>query len=88
MHSDCIRDFDDCFLLPKTTWFSPLCSVDVGEAIGLYQALQWAAELGLIAYIFLLIRRWLSTHSMMMMIIINLVVVLVFINVDNCLQLF
>jgi hypothetical protein len=29
----------------KTTWFSPLCDVDAGEAIGLYTTLDWMANL-------------------------------------------
>ncbi|PNX75553.1 DNA-directed RNA polymerase iii subunit rpc2-like protein, partial [Trifolium pratense] len=37
----CIRD-DEChFVLAKTMWSSPMCSVDLGEALGLYHALNW-----------------------------------------------
>lgn len=42
----CIRNTDGCFVLAKTAWFALLCSVDVGEALGLCQALQWVVELG------------------------------------------
>jgi len=28
-------------------WFAPLCSVDVGEAFGLYQTIRWIHELQL-----------------------------------------
>jgi len=34
------------FVLAKTTWFSLLCSVDVGEASRLCQALESVVELG------------------------------------------
>jgi len=42
----CIHDVDMCFVLAKTTWFTPLCLMDVGEVLKLCQALQWVAELG------------------------------------------
>jgi hypothetical protein len=42
----CIRYSDGGFVLARTTWFFSLCSVDLGEAMGLYQSLQWVAELG------------------------------------------
>jgi hypothetical protein len=45
----CIRDAEGCFVLAKTTWFSPLCSVDVGEAFKLSQALQRMANLGFVS---------------------------------------
>jgi ribonuclease HI len=47
-----LRDADECFVLAKTTWFSPLCLVDVGEALGLCQALQWVVGLGFDNYDF------------------------------------
>jgi len=36
----CIRDEEGCFVLAKTMWFTLLCSVDVGEDLGLYHAIQ------------------------------------------------
>jgi ribonuclease HI len=42
----CIRDVHGCFILVKINWFSPLCSVDTSEALGLFHSLQWVAELG------------------------------------------
>ena len=32
-------------MLARTTWFSPLCDVTIGEAIGLHMALQWVSDL-------------------------------------------
>jgi len=43
----CICDSDDYFVLAKITWFSPLCSVDVDEVLGIYRTLQRAAKLGM-----------------------------------------
>jgi ribonuclease HI len=34
-------------VLIKTAWFVLICSVDIGEALGLCEALQWVVELGL-----------------------------------------
>jgi hypothetical protein len=34
-----IHDVEGCFVLAKIIWFFALCSVDVGEALGLSQAL-------------------------------------------------
>jgi len=31
----------------RIAWFAPLCSVDIGEVLGLCEALQWVAELGI-----------------------------------------
>lgn len=42
----CTLDADGCYVLAKTTWFFQLCSVDIGEALGPYQALQWVIDLG------------------------------------------
>jgi hypothetical protein len=42
----CIQDADRGYVLAKTTWFALLCSVDVGEVLGLCEALRWVAELG------------------------------------------
>jgi hypothetical protein len=41
----CIRDEDGSYVLAKIVWFSPFCSVEVGEALGLYHALIWTADL-------------------------------------------
>jgi ribonuclease HI len=43
----CIRDSEGTFVLAKTLNFSPLCSVHLGEAMGLFYALQWLRDLGL-----------------------------------------
>jgi hypothetical protein len=43
----CIRDAEGLFVLAKTLNFSPKCSVPLGEALGLFSALQWLWDLGL-----------------------------------------
>jgi len=43
----CIRNEEGCFLRAKTMWFSPVCSIDVGEASGLYYAIRSVHELRL-----------------------------------------
>jgi ribonuclease HI len=43
----CIRDSAGFHVRSKIMWFSPLCSVDVGEALGLYHAIGWVHELQL-----------------------------------------
>jgi hypothetical protein len=43
----CIRDAEGLFVLAKTLNFSPKCSVPLGEALGLFSALQWLRDLGL-----------------------------------------
>lgn len=43
----CIRDDEDSHVLAKTMWLSPLCSVDVGDALGLYHAIEWIHDLQL-----------------------------------------
>ena len=43
----CIRNEEGRFIRAKTMWFSPVCSVDVGEALGLFYAIQWVRELRL-----------------------------------------
>jgi len=40
----CIRDDQGEFVMAKTDCFSPICDVDVGEAVGLRTALQWMAD--------------------------------------------
>jgi len=41
----CIRDYTGDFVLARTDWFSPLCEVMIGEAVGLHTALQWVSDL-------------------------------------------
>ncbi|XP_039682810.1 uncharacterized protein [Medicago truncatula] len=43
----CIRNEEGRFIRAKTMWFFPVCSVDVGEALGLFYAIQWVHELRL-----------------------------------------
>jgi len=43
----CIRDEDESYVLAKTVWFSPLCSLEVGETLGLYHALIWTVDIRL-----------------------------------------
>ncbi|AES64554.1 hypothetical protein MTR_2g027020 [Medicago truncatula] len=43
----CIRDEEGCFVLAKSMWFTLLCSIDVGEALGLYHAIKWIHDLRL-----------------------------------------
>jgi ribonuclease HI len=43
----CIRDSEGTFVLAKTLNFSSHCSVHLGEAMGLFYALQWLRDLGL-----------------------------------------
>jgi len=43
----CIRNEEGRFIRAKTMWFSPVCSVDVGEALGLFYAIRWVHELRL-----------------------------------------
>lgn len=45
--SMCIRDVEGCYVLSKTLWLTLLCYVEVGEALGLYQAMKWINELEL-----------------------------------------
>lgn len=41
----CIRDEDGSYVLAKPGWLLPFCSVEVGEALGLYNAVIWTADL-------------------------------------------
>jgi len=41
----CLRNDSGAFIFTKTDWFSPLCDVDVGEAVGFHTALQWMVTL-------------------------------------------
>ena len=41
----CVRDDDGAFVLTKTMSFSPLCLVNVGEALRLFHALQWLSDM-------------------------------------------
>ncbi|PNX84366.1 estradiol 17-beta-dehydrogenase, partial [Trifolium pratense] len=44
----CIRDNEGRFVLAKTMWISPLCNVDIGEALGLlYAIINWVHDLQL-----------------------------------------
>ncbi|XP_024630838.1 uncharacterized protein [Medicago truncatula] len=43
----CIRDSDGNHVRSKTMFFSPVCSIDVGEAMGLHHAIRWIQELQL-----------------------------------------
>lgn len=43
----CIRNSEGNHVRSKTMWFSPLCPVDIGEALGLYHAIRWINELQL-----------------------------------------
>jgi len=43
----CIKDDTSAFFLAKTEWFSPLCEVYIGEALGLLSALEWVHQLNL-----------------------------------------
>jgi len=43
----CIRDSAGNHICSKIMWFTLLCSVDVGEALGLYHAIRWIHELQL-----------------------------------------
>jgi ribonuclease HI len=42
-----IHDDEGRFVLAKTMWISPICSVDLGEALGLFHAINWVHELQL-----------------------------------------
>jgi hypothetical protein len=41
----CVRDAEGTFVLAKTLHFSPKCSVPLGEAMGLFFAIQWLRDL-------------------------------------------
>jgi hypothetical protein len=43
----CIRDDSGAFIRAKTEWFSPKCTVHVGEALGFLSALRWVHDLNL-----------------------------------------
>ncbi|CAJ2663088.1 unnamed protein product [Trifolium pratense] len=43
----CIRDDEGRFVLAKTMWISPICSVDLGKALGLFHAINWVHDLQL-----------------------------------------
>jgi len=44
----CIRDAEGAFVLARIEWFSPVVDVDIGEAIGLLKAMEWARDLHLL----------------------------------------
>lgn len=41
----CTRDDEGQFVLAKTMWFALMCSVDEGDALGLYHAMRWISDL-------------------------------------------
>jgi len=41
----CVRDDDGATVLAKSMSFSPLCHVFVGEALGLFYALDWLSDI-------------------------------------------
>jgi ribonuclease HI len=41
----CVCDDEGTFVLAKTVFISPTCSVVVGEALGLFHALQWLSDM-------------------------------------------
>jgi ribonuclease HI len=43
----CIRDSDGNHVRSKTMWFTPICSIDIGEALALHHAIRWIHELQL-----------------------------------------
>jgi hypothetical protein len=43
----CIRDEEGRFVRAKTMWHTPLCSVDIGEALGLHHDIRLVHELQL-----------------------------------------
>jgi len=43
----CIRDSDGNHVRSKIMWYTPVCSTDIGEALGLYHAITWIHELQL-----------------------------------------
>jgi len=45
----CIRDADGNFVAGRTSFLSPLHDVEMGEALGLLQAMQWAKELNMVS---------------------------------------
>ncbi|CAJ2637916.1 unnamed protein product [Trifolium pratense] len=50
----CIRDDEGRSVLAKSMWLSPICNVDIGEALGLLHAIKWVSELQLDAVDFAL----------------------------------
>lgn len=47
-------------MLARTTWFAPLCSVDIDKALRLCYALQWVADLSMENVDFL----WIQSSSL------------------------
>jgi hypothetical protein len=43
----CIGDDTSTFVLAKTEWFTPICELHVGEALGLLSVLEWVHHLHL-----------------------------------------
>jgi hypothetical protein len=44
----CIRDANGAFLLARTDCLSPIIDVDIGEALGLLQGMEWVRDLQLV----------------------------------------
>jgi hypothetical protein len=44
----CIRDDEGRFVLANTIWKSPICNVDLGEALDLLYAIRWVQGLQLV----------------------------------------
>lgn len=42
----CIQNDAGEYVLARIDWFSPLCDVVIGEAVGLHTALKWASDIG------------------------------------------
>jgi len=40
----CLRDKEGNFVLVKTMCITPICTVVVGEALGLFYSLQWLSD--------------------------------------------
>jgi len=70
----CIRDAAGDYVLARTTWFTPLCAVEIGEALGLGEATS----------------RWIQNWLLMLLTIMStviLILVLLLCIVDNYLTL-
>jgi len=43
----CIREEEEWYVMSKTLWITPLCYVEVGEALGPYHTMLWINDLQL-----------------------------------------
>jgi len=41
----CLRDDEGAFVLANTMWLSLVCTVDLGEAFGLYHVINWVCDM-------------------------------------------